>query len=156
MEVPPDLGPLFGRLAIRVVRASADSIEQDAQRCAEQDNVLEEVVELPLVAAGARDDQVRVRGKHSGHAWLVPVAVGEFPPVVVGTAVALYAFPLATARARSERMPIWLVLPVVGMQLWAGFQTGPSTWIGWVILADGLVLLTAVSLARHRLRQTRA
>ena len=48
-EVTPDLGLLLGRLAIWVVRASADSIEQDPQRRAEQDDVFEALVEPPLV-----------------------------------------------------------------------------------------------------------
>lgn len=68
LDVTRDLRLLFWRFAVRVI----------------QDNMLEAVIEAALVLHGPRPDHLGAPGQQLFHAGLVPRAVGQAPPVIVG------------------------------------------------------------------------
>jgi hypothetical protein len=79
-----DLGPLLLGRPVRVVRTPPYPLEEHVDRGAEQHHVLEPVVEASLVRHRAGHDDVRLGRQESRHPVLVPGAVRQLPPVVVG------------------------------------------------------------------------
>lgn len=86
-KICQNLGPFFGRLAVRVVRPRADALEHDLGRRTEQNNGVETRVELALIAhAPAHEEDVGILGIEQMANFALepePVAVWAFFTVAV-------------------------------------------------------------------------
>src|SRR4051794_855386 len=71
-RVTPDFGLLLGRLSVRVVRSARDAAEEDAERRAQQDYMVEPVVEVALVSHRPGDHNRTGPGEQGRHARLIP------------------------------------------------------------------------------------
>jgi hypothetical protein len=63
--------------------------------------------------------------------------------ILVGLGLAVFVFPPKTAKQRAELAPLWLALPLVALQIWAGDRSGISGApipLG-VLYVDGLTII---------------
>lgn len=73
---------------------------------------------------------------------------------LVGLGLAIFVFPPSTATRRAGMTPLWLALPLVGLQIWAGDRSGieDRPLPAWILVVDGLMVITlgAIGHARYR------
>ncbi|MFC8504576.1 hypothetical protein ACFUC1_19650 [Pedococcus sp. NPDC057267] len=75
---------------------------------------------------------------------------------LVAIGIILFLFPLRTAKRRAELSPIWLSLPLVALQIWAGDTSG-STGNPvplWVLLVDGAIVILIGTIGHVRFQRS--
>lgn len=74
---------------------------------------------------------------------------------LVAFGVGLFIVPPKTAAQRVTMMPLWLALPLVGLQLWAGDKSGSEGRPAptWVLVVDGVMVIALSTIGHVRYRR---
>lgn len=75
---------------------------------------------------------------------------------LVAIGIILFLVPIRTAKRRAALSPLWLSLPLVALQIWAGDRSGSTgTPVPlWVLLVDGAIVILIGTIGHVRIRRS--